>query len=80
MFRAPVSNIGGAAAVMVAPAVDMAIAMRAESRATVAGSVTGFWNHPDATASTVDDPNGDLEPAKPDFDACSSEPSRGRAP
>ena len=59
--------IGGAAAVMVAPAVDMA-SQRAESRAATSGAAP-LRNHPDATPTPSDDPNADpTEEPKPDFD------------
>jgi hypothetical protein len=59
--------IGGAAAVMVAPAVDMA-SQRAESRAATSGAAP-LRNHPDATPTPSDDPNADpTEEPKPDFE------------
>ena len=58
---------GGAAAVMVAPAVDMA-SQRAESRAAANGAAP-LRNHPDATPTPSDDPNVDpTEEPRPDFE------------
>ena len=58
---------GGAAAVMVAPAVDMA-SQRAESRAASAGAAP-LRNQPDATPTPSDDPDVDpTEEPKPDFE------------
>jgi hypothetical protein len=58
---------GGAAAVMVAPAFDMA-SQRAESRAAANGAAP-LRNHPDATPTPSDDPNADpTEEPKPDFE------------
>jgi hypothetical protein len=49
---------GGAAVVLVAPAVDMA-AQRAESRAATSGAAP-LRNHPDATPKPDEDPNEDF--------------------
>src|SRR4051812_34707247 len=58
---------GGAAAVMVAPAFDMA-SQRAESRAAANGAAP-LRNHPDATPTPSDDPDADpAEEPKPDFE------------
>lgn len=58
---------GGAAAVMVAPAFDMA-SQRAESRAAANGAAP-LRNHPDATPTPSDDPDADpTEEPKPDFE------------
>ena len=57
----------GAAAVMVAPAFDMA-SQRAESRAAANGAAP-LRNHPDATPNPSDDPDADpAEEPKPDFE------------
>ena len=77
---------GGAAVVMVAPAIDMA-AQRAEARAATSGAAP-LRNHPDATPQPSDDPNADpteapkldfetllrqcLEKRDPDSDACAA--------